>query len=533
MGATATFDAAEIAESRSDKVSFRNWIAVLGALLGAFMAVLDIQITNSSLQDITGGIGATLDEGSWVSIAYLVPEIIVIPLCGWLARVFGLRRYLMVNSALFLFFSICCGFAWNLQSMIVFRALQGFTGGALIPMASALVLSMLPTSKQAVGFALFGITATFAPAIGPTIGGWITDNYGWPWIFYLNLVPGGLLIAALGWGLPKSTSKLDLLKKGDWTGILFMALGLGALTVMLEEGTREDWFGSSMIVTLTVIAAIALPAFVLVQLFKKRGEPLLNLRLFQRRNFLLGCTINLVLGLALYGVMYLLPLYLAQIQGYNALQIGETMMWVGMPQLLIMPLVPMLMKRVDSRILIGIGLTAFALSCLWMSNLSADSAHDQMILPQLTRAFGFPFIMVPLSMITTGGVESANVASASGLFNMLRNLGGSIGIALSSALLTQREHFHSNHLGEAISLYNPLTTERLDTLTQTLTTQGLDAATAHDRAIAMLDLVVRKQSYLLAYNDTFHAMMIVLLISVPLVFLCKKVASGHATGGAH
>ncbi|MEZ0387140.1 MAG: DHA2 family efflux MFS transporter permease subunit [Verrucomicrobium sp.] len=512
--------------------SFRNWIAVLGALLGAFMAVLDIQISNSSLQNITGGIGATLDEGSWISIAYLVPEIIVIPMCGWLAEVFGLRRYLLWNSALFLVFSMCCGFAWNLESMIAFRALQGFTGGALIPMASTMVMLRLPADKQSVGFALFGLSAMFAPAIGPSIGGWITENYSWPWIFYLNLIPGIILISAIAYGLDSSPAKLSMLKKGDWWGIAFMAVGLGSLTVFLEEGTREDWFGSEYITVLAIIAAITLPTFIILSLMRRKVTPVVNLHLFARRNFLLGCIVNLVVGLCLYGMMYLLPLYLAQIQGYNALEIGRTLMWVGLPQLVVMPFIPKIVQWVDKRVVVAFGLGMFGLSAFLMSCMSADTAHDQLVIPQIIRAIGLTCTIIPLSLITTGGTESSQAASASGLFNMLRNLGGSIGIALLSALLTQREHFHSHHLGEAISLYNPLTTERLTTMAQNFMNQGLDAVTAQSRAVAMLDLTVRKQSYVMAYNDSFHIAALLLFAMIPLIFLTLK-ASGPAPAGAH
>ena len=517
-----------VAPPPGDRVPLRNAIAVLGALLGAFMAVLDIQITNSSLQDITGGIGATLDEGSWVSISYLVPEIIVIPLCGWLATVFGLRRYLLWNSAFFLIFSIGCGFAKNLETMILFRALQGFAGGALIPMAATMVMTMLPESKKPMGFALFGLSAMFAPAIGPTIGGWITDNYSWPWVFYLNLIPGVLFLGAIAYGLDSTPAKLHLLKKGDWWGILTMALGLGSLTVFLEEGTRKDWFGSGMITRLAIIAAVALPLFVFIEL--RRKEPLVNLRLFKGRNFLLGCLVNLVTGFGLYGITFVLPMYLAQIHRYNALQIGETMMWVGLPQLVVMPLVPQFMKFVDKRVLVSIGLALFAFSSLSMSPLTPDFAHDQMVWPQIVRALGLPLIMVPLSMITTGGISHENAASASGLFNMLRNLGGSIGIAMISALLNVREKFHSHHLGEAISAYNPLTQERLAGITQTLTAQGIDPAAAHDRAIGLLDLGVRQQAFMSAFSDCFYGVAILFFVMVPVILMCKKTAGGSAAG---
>ena len=516
----------------ASRENLRNWVAVLGSLLGAFMAVLDIQISNSSLQNITGGIGATLDEGSWVSLSYLVPEIVVIPLCGWLAQVFGMRRYLIWNSVLFLVFSICCGFAWNLSSMIVFRALQGFTGGALIPMASTMVLLKLPAEKQPVGFALFGLSAMFAPAIGPTVGGWITENYSWPWIFYINLAPGILLVAAIAWGLNATPMQLPLLKKGDWAGIVFMALGLGSLTVFLEEGTREDWFGSGFITRLAIIAAITLPLFVAIELMRQKITPVVNLRLFARRNFLLGSIVNLVLGLCLYGFMYLLPVYLAQIQGYNALQIGSTMMWVGLPQLVVMPFMPRLMQWFDKRTIVAFGLALFGLSAMMMSTMSADTAHDQLVLPQIVRALGLTCIIVPLSLITTGGIEAQNAASASGLFNMLRNLGGSVGIAMLSALLTRREHFHSHHLGEAISLYNPLTQERIAAIIQNLIAQGIDAVGAQDRAIHLLDATVRKQAFILAFNDCFHVAGLLLLAMIPLIFLCTK-TTGSSAAGVH
>ena len=516
----------------ASRENLRNWIAVLGSLLGAFMAVLDIQISNSSLQNITGGIGATLDEGSWVSLSYLVPEIVVIPLCGWLSQVFGMRRYLIWNSVLFLVFSMCCGFAWDLSSMIVFRALQGFTGGALIPMASTMILLKLPAEKQPVGFALFGLSAMFAPAIGPTVGGWITENYSWPWIFYINLVPGIILVAAIAYGLDATPLRLSMLKKGDWAGILFMALGLGSLTVFLEEGTREDWFGSGFITWLAIIAAITLPVFVIIELVRQKITPVVNLRLFVRRNFLLGSLVNLVLGLCLYGFMYLLPVYLAQIQGYNAMQIGSTMMWVGLPQLVVMPFMPRLMQWFDKRAIVAFGLGMFGLSAMLMSTLSADTAHDQLVLPQIIRAIGLTCIIVPLSLITTGGIEAQNAASASGLFNMLRNLGGSIGIALLSALLTRREHFHSHHLGEAVSLYNPLTRDRLAAISQNLISQGIDAIGAQDRALHLLDATIRKQAFILAYNDCFHMAGLLLFAMIPLVFLCAK-TTGSAAAGAH
>src|SRR5882757_8138452 len=264
-------------------ISAKTWIAVIGATLGAFMAVLNIQIVNASLADIQGAIGAGIDDGGWISTSYLIAEIIVIPLSGWLAQVFSVRIYLLTNAVLFLLLSVACAFAQDLSQMIVLRAIQGFTGGVLIPMAFTLIITLLPKAKQPVGLALFALSATFAPAIGPTIGGYLTENWGWEYIFYVNLVPGAVMIAMLWFSLESKPMKLSLLREGDWFGIATMAIGLSALQTVLEEGNKDDWFESSFIVRLSIIAAISLSAFIAIELTKKK--PLLNLRLLARRNF--------------------------------------------------------------------------------------------------------------------------------------------------------------------------------------------------------------------------------------------------------
>jgi DHA2 family multidrug resistance protein len=290
-------------------VPLKTWIAIGGGLLGAFLAALNIVITNASLPYIEGGIGTGGVYGTWVSTAYLIGEIIVIPLTDFLSRVFSLRRYLLANTALFLLFSALCGQAHSLGEMIVLRALQGFAGGVLIPVALTMVTSMLPRSKHAIGLAGFAVTATFAPAIGPTIGGYFTENYGWPYIFYIDLVPGAVMLAALWYALPKAPMQLGLLRKGDWRGIALMAVGLAAFQTVLDDGNVYDWFGSPFIVKLSLVAAVALGAFVVLEFVTP--EPLVNFRLLGRRNFGVGTFSVFLLGFALYGSGYLLPQYLA------------------------------------------------------------------------------------------------------------------------------------------------------------------------------------------------------------------------------
>ena len=512
--------------SPSDKVPLKTWIGIFGAMLGAFMAVLDIQITNSSLQQIEGALGATLEEGSWISTAYLVAEIVVIPLTGWLSQVFSVRWYLIVNSVLFLFFSICCAFAWNLGSMIVFRAGQGFTGGVLIPMAFTIVLTSLPPAKQPIGMAMFSITATFAPSIGPTIGGWLTDNFGWQYNFYLNIIPGLILIGIVMYAIPRQPLHLDRLKQGDWWGIVAMAIGLGSLEVVLEEGNRKDWFGSPLIVRLAVIAIIFITLFLWIELSRKK--PFINLRLLLSRNFGIGSISGLALGLGLYGTVYLIPLYLGQIKNYSPMQIGEVIMWSGLPQLLLIPLLPKLMQRFDVRFLAAVGFSLFAVSCFMNSNMTHDTGIQELRWSQLVRALGQPLMILPLTSIATANIEKAQAGSASGLFNMMRNLGGSVGIAALSTLLTRREQFHSQRVGEAVSLYSPQTQQRIDQLTQFFTSRGTDPSTAHNQALKAIANTIQREAYVMAYNDCFYFIGISLLVCGITLLFCKKVRAGGA-----
>ncbi len=296
---TAATMSSSATSAKEPPVSLRSWMAVLGAALGAFMAVLDIQIVNSSLQDIQGALGATLDEGTWIATSYLVAEIVTIPLTPWLSKVFSTRLYVIVNGCFFILLSMLCAWAPDLNSMIICRALQGFTGGILIPMAFTIILTSLPPSKRPIGMAIFAITATFAPSIGPAIGGWLTDTYGWQYIFYLNVIPGILFVTVLWMTLPKEPMNLKLLKDGDWLGIITMATGLGCLEVVLEEGNRKDWFGSNLIVTLAIISVISLVVFFWRELTAKK--PLINLKLLARRNFSLASVANTTLGFGLYG----------------------------------------------------------------------------------------------------------------------------------------------------------------------------------------------------------------------------------------
>jgi DHA2 family multidrug resistance protein len=513
------------AQGPARKVPLRDWIAVLGAILGAFMAVLDIQITNASLKYIQGGLAASLDEGTWISTGYLVAEIVTIPLTGYLGGVFGVRRYVVTNAALFVIFSMLCGMATNFVEMVLFRAAQGFTGGVMIPMALTTVNLKLPPEKRSIGMALFGITATLGPAIGPTIGGYLTDNFGWPYIFYINLVPGLLLIAMIWYGMDPEPMRLDRLLRGDWFGILAMAIGLGSLEVVLEEGERKDWFGNPMIRNLAIIATIFTLLFIVIELLRK--EPFINLRLLKQRTLGSSCVIGLSLGLALYGSVYIIPVYLGQVQGYDAAQIGHVIMWMGLPQLLVFPFVPLLMKRIDARILLAFGLIVFAISNFMNVDMTHDTAEPQLRWAMLVRALGQPFVITTITQMAVSGVSREDTAGASSLFNVMRNLGGSIGIAMLQTFTTWREHFHFDVVSERITQNDLQLQERIELIAQQMLPHAGNLAHATDMAMGQLQAVVRREAYVMAYSDCFFIMGAVLLASVVGVFFMRKPHPGH------
>jgi MFS transporter, DHA2 family, multidrug resistance protein len=513
----------------ADRASLTSWIAVMAAMIGAFMAILNIQITNASLLDIEGGIGTGVDNGAWISTSYLIGEIVVIPLTDYLSRVFSFRRYMLANAILFPIFSIACAFTHDLGSMIVMRGLQGFAGGILIPMAFTMVLTKLPKSQQPIGLALFALSVTFAPAIGPTIGGYLTENYGWQTIFFVNTPPSIVMVVALALTLEREPMRLSLLRQGDWAGIVCMAIGLSAFQTALEEGNKDDWFASPFIFRLAIVATVFLTAFVAIELTVQK--PLVNLRLLKRRNFGIGVFVNVMVGFALFGSVYILPQYLGQAQGYNAEQIGNVLAWTGLPQLLLIPLVPLLMKGFGARYVGFVGISIFAASCFMNVTLSADNGGDQFLLPNIVRAIGQALVLTPISSITTGGIAPSEAGAASGLSNMLRNLGGAVGTATLATILTKREQFHSNIIGQSVTLYREEVRQRIAGLTNYFLSHGLsDPAAALHQAIVALGKIVKRQALILAFGDTFAVIGVVLAIAaVALLFARKADAAGGAT----
>lgn len=524
--ADATLATEHVAESETqgyERGSYRSWIAVFGGLIGAFMAILDIQITNASMKEIQGSLGATLEEGSWIATAYLVAEMIAIPLSGWLSQGLSVRRYLLWTTGAFILASLLCSMAWNLESMIAFRALQGFFGGALIPLAFRLILELLPDDKRATGMALFGVTATFAPSIGPTLGGWLTEQFSWHYLFYINVPPGLLVMAMLAYGLERKPIEWKLLKNADFSGIVTMALGMGCLEVVLEEGNRKDWFGSESIRNLAIVAAINIALFVYIQL--KKSVPLVNLRLLGHRDFALSSLSYFLLGMALFSAIYMIPLYLSQIHDYSPLEIGEVIMWMGFPQLLVLPLVPRLMQRFDPRYLAAFGFTMFSLSYYMNCHMTMDFAGDQMVVAQIVRALGQPFILVPIGIIATMHLSQTENASASTVLNVIRNLGGACGIALVATLVDNQSRTHLAEMKQTVAAVSAHAYEYLNQTAQMFVQAGSDPVTAQAQANALLGKTMTQQAYIQAYNDVFFIISSLLLLAVLAVLAIRKPTS--------
>src|ERR1700689_1974743 len=511
-----------------NRASITTWIAVLAAMIGSFMAILNIQITNASLLNIEGGIGTGVDNGSWISTSYLIGEIIVIPLTDFLSRVFSFRRYMLASAALFAAFSVACAFTHDLPSMIAMRGLQGFAGGVLIPMAFTLVLTKLPKPQQPIGLAVFALSVTFAPAIGPTIGGYLTENYGWQTIFFVNVLPTVVMLAALYLTLERTPMQLTLLKEGDWAGIATMAIGLSALQTVLEQGHKDDWFSSPFILRLAAVAVVSLALFVWIELTAEK--PLIRLRLLKRRNFGFGTIAMTLLGFALFGSVYMLPAYLGQAQGYNAEQIGSVMAWTGLPQLILIPLVPKLMQLFDTRYIAFTGLMVFAYSCFMNTAMSPDYACDQLWIPNIVRAIGQAMVLTPLTSVTTGDIAPQDAAAASGISNMLRNLGGAIGTAVLATVITKREQFHSNIIGQSVTPGREEVRDRIAQMTDYFMARGVsDPSAAHQQAIVALGNTVKRQALVMGFSDTFAVIAGVLVLAAVAVLLTKRTkASGAA-----
>ncbi|WP_338803447.1 DHA2 family efflux MFS transporter permease subunit [Xenorhabdus griffiniae] len=506
----------------NSEISFRSWCAVIGGLLGGFMAIMDIQITNSSMKVIQGALSATLDDSSWLMTSYFTAEIIAIPLCGWLTQALGSNRYALWCIVSFLAASILCSFSWNLNSMIVFRALQGFSGGALIPLSFRLIIEVLPGEKRPFGMSLFGIVSTFSPAIGPSLGGWLTETFSWHAIFYINAVPAVFACSLINYGMKRPPIRWLVILDGDFIGILTAMLWLGSLEVVLEEGRSLHWLDSNLICSLIAISVVAFLGFIYDQLV--HPSPLINIRMFRDAAFSHACIMFFMLGIAIYGTLFMASFYLTTVHNYDALQIGNVLIWMGLPQLAILPFIPKLLKIFNLKYMIFIGFTCLAISSFMNGHMDSNFAGQKMKFSLLIWALGQPFIMVPLSMIATRNVQSKDSASSAILINITRSVGGSMGTAILSTLYVNHAWMHAKQIQSMITSDSDAFNRYVDSVKALLIHHGgsLNNLNVQQTAYAILIKDIKLQAQIIAFNDIFYVMGGMMLATAIMALLATK-----------
>ena len=516
-------------ETPEKQVSLRDLLGYLAMVVGLFMAVLDIQVVASSLREIQAGISASLDEVSWIQTSYLIAEVIMIPLSGWLARVFSTRWLFVAAAAGFTIMSAASATAWNIDSMIVFRALQGFSAGAMIPSVFTAIFRIFPPSKQAGATVMAGLMATMAPTLGPTLGGWITQNFSWHWLFLINLLPGVFVCFAVASLVRIDRPRIDLLRWIDGLGIVLIVVFLGSMEYVLEEGTGKDWFDSRLILGFTAVMAVSAGLFLWRELSCK--HPVVDLRAFGDRNFALGCLFSFIIGVGLYGSIYLMPLFLSSVRGYNSLQIGIVMIVTGSFQFLSGPIAGILEKRLDLRLMLVLGFGLFALG-LWLNGqMTSEAGFAQLFLPQALRGVAIMLSFLPITTIALGRLPAEEINNASGLYNLMRNLGGAIGLAAIDTAFTARYDLHYARLSEAVSAARPGVPERLAELSAHFQATIPDVARANLAALKLVVGMTRREALTMTYNDMFMLVAAVFVLSLALTPLLRRVGRNAVAGG--
>ena len=512
------------AADASERIPPRRLFAFLIMVFGMFMSILDIQVVSASLAEIQAGLSASSSEVSWVQTSYLIAEVIGIPLSGFLSRALGTRLLFAISAAGFTIASFFCGLASTIEQMIVWRAIQGFLGAGMIPTVFASAYTVFPRSKFYIVGPIIGLVATLAPTIGPTVGGYITGMMSWHWLFFINIVPGiGITIGVLAL-VDFDKPDFALLEHFDWWGLLFMASFLGTLEYVLEEGPQSQWLEDTSVAICAAICAVSAIAFFWRVLSVK--EPIVDIRTFTDRNFAVGCLISFCVGIGLYGLTYMYPRYLAEVRGYSALMIGETMFISGLAMFLTAPIVGKLMVKYDMRYLIAAGLVLFALGSYQMTWITKDYDFYELLIPQILRGVGIMMAMVPTNTIALGTLAPERVKNASGLFNLTRNLGGAVGLAVINQVLNERTDLHISRLHDHVNWGNATAVETLNMLTQRMQGMG-DAALM---AMKQLSQIVHRQAVVMGYGDAFF-MLTVFYVGLSLLVLVLKKPSATLLGG--
>jgi MFS transporter, DHA2 family, multidrug resistance protein len=508
-------------DTQSWTPTYNPWLIALAVMLATFMEVLDTTIVNVALRHIAGSLAAGNDEATWVVTSYLVSNAIILPASGWLAIYFGRKRFLMTCVVIFTISSFLCGFAPSLGILIIARIVQGAGGGGLQPIANAVMLESFPVSKRGIAMAVYGLGVVVAPVIGPTLGGWITDNYSWRWVFYIN-IPTGILGFWLMNRFLEDPPYIKNARPGriDGVGFGLMAIGLAVLQVVLDKGQEDDWLEAAWIRWAVVIIIASFIAFVVWELRAK--EPIVNLRVLGNRNFLFSTILITVMGIVVYAPLTMLPQFLQIIMGYTAELSGLTQSPRGIGAIFALPLVGILISRIDSRLMIAVGFILVGISCYWFGDLTLEIAQGNIVLPNIIQGVGIGLIFVPLTTLALGTLRNEQIGNASSIFSLMRNLGGSIGISTATTMLARCTQAHQAMMVTHLTPYDPAFQQKFDSMQRGISA-GTGAAQAAQQAYGMMNGILIKQATLLAYVDNFRWLALGCLACVPLIIFLKKV----------
>jgi DHA2 family multidrug resistance protein len=515
---TSVLEAAP-AQPETWKPKHNPWLIALVVTMATFMEVLDTSIANVALPHIAGNLSAGADESTWVLSSYLVANAVILPISAWLATRFGRKRFYMLCVMLFGISSLLCGLAPSLSVLVFFRVLQGLGGGGLAPSEQAILADTFPQKQRGMAFSIYGMAVVLAPAIGPTLGGYITDNYDWRWLFFIN-VPVAIVSLILTSRMVEDPPYLKTLRKArtkvDYVGLGLIALGVGSLQVVFDKGEREDWFSSNFILVFAVLAVVCIITAIIWEWFHE--HPVIDVRLFQNRNFAISCMMMFMLGGALFGATVLLPQLMQTLMGYSAQDAGMVLSPGAIVIILLLPFVGKIINRVDPRYLIAIGFLSASLALFHMTEISLDIDFRTLVILRIYQMAGVAFLFVPIQTMCYSGVPPEKNNNVSGMTNLARNLGGSIGIAGLETLLSRRAQFHQSVLSAHTSQFDPAMQSRIASMTSAFTARGLDPASAAQVAHGRIYGMLQGQASMLAYIDTLWIFGIVCLCVVPLAF---------------
>ncbi|HJT69650.1 MAG TPA: DHA2 family efflux MFS transporter permease subunit [Terriglobales bacterium] len=507
------------------------WLIAIAVMSSTFMEVLDTTVVNVSLPHIAGSLSATVDEATWTLTSYLVANAIILPMTGWLAGRFGRKRLLMMAVIGFTAASFACGLAPSLGALIIFRVIQGACGGGLQPLSQAILLESFPPHKRGQAMAFWALGIVVAPMLGPVLGGWLTDNYSWRWVFYIN-VPIGVIAILLTQAFIFDPPYLRRERTGiDYWGIGLLVLGMGCLQIMLDKGQEEDWFGSHFIFALAVLAVVGLGGLIIREL--KTEHPVIDLGVFKYRSYAVGTFLMTIVGFVLYGSTVLLPLLMQELLGYTATHAGITNLPRGLASFLFMPVVGILTGKADPRKLLAVGLTATAGAMFAVSVFSLDVGFWNFWWPLMLQGAGLGLIFVPLTTVTNDPIPLARMGNATSVFNVMRNIGASVGISTVETLQFRHMQAHIQYLGQHVNTTSATTQRTLEGLRQMFMAKGADPATAEHQALGAIWGMVQRQASMLSYNDVFRFLGGMFLIMLPLIFLMEKPKGGKGPSMGH